>query len=483
MKKRKFSILLNIAVLCLCVAAIAIGVYSAKNASLNVTGTIGFTAHNCNVDISGYIYGHSKTKDGTPIAKPTNNSEKVYLKNGTTDVTETSPLKITGNSGALNFGDVFFSDMGETGDLEQVRIVLTITNQSSYEVLVDADVTVPESAKCDFVCDNALQVLYTTNEGTKSKTATLTFILFPKITDGKYTEIPTVENVSLSVKFSKLNTQISSQGFTFDDATNPTKIYEVPASDGTSDVLVIPSTFTDLPGKKITAIGDLNVTPDVNKINTTNFTKLVILDGITTINRYAFYSFNSANEKIEKVSLPNTLETIGAESFSSEANLVSCGIPSSVKNIGNGFISGAKVRYIKIPKGVSTVDTLGCSTITMVEIEEGVKTINMDAFFNTLVPSLIIPNGVTSIGNRIFGACKNLTKITLPNSLTQIGNGVFSNSTNLHTIIFKGTVAEWNSIDKLYVENEYDSVHWFDGSSDFTIYCTDGEITKAEAIK
>ena len=55
MKKRKFSMLLNIAVLCLCVAAIAFGVYSAKNASLNVTGTIGFQAHNCQVKVEGYI--------------------------------------------------------------------------------------------------------------------------------------------------------------------------------------------------------------------------------------------------------------------------------------------------------------------------------------------------------------------------------------------------------------------------------------------
>ena len=478
MKKRKFSMLLNIAVLCLCVCAIAIGVYSAKNASLNVTGTIGFTAHNCNVDISGYIYGHSTTLDGTPIAKPTNNSEKVYLKNGTTDVTETSPLKITGNSGALNFGDVFFSDMGETGDLEQVRIVLTITNQSSYEVLVDADVTVPESAKCDFVCDNALQVLYTTNEGTKSKTATLTFILFPKITNGKYTEIPTVENVSLSVKFSKLNTQISSQGFTFDDATNPTKIYEVPASDGTSDVLVIPSTFTDLPGKTITTIGKANAIPPDNKINTTNFTKLVILDGITTINDFAFCSYNSANEKIEKVSLPNTLESIGNESFES-GNLVACGIPSNVKSTGHSSIKGTKLRYIKIPKGVSTVNQLNCSTITMVEIEEGVKTLNGAAFSETLVPFLIIPNGVTDIISEAFARCKNLTKITLPNSLTRIEDSIFLGSTNLHTIIFKGTKAEWNSISK-----QNSSGHeWYEGSSDFTIYCTDGEITKAEAIK
>ncbi|MDY2696361.1 MAG: leucine-rich repeat domain-containing protein [Eubacteriales bacterium] len=480
MKKRKISMLLNIAVLCLCVCAIAIGVYSAKNASLNVTGTIGFTAHNCDVDISGYIYGHSITKDGTPIAKPTNNSEKVYLKNGTTDVTETSPLKITGNNGALTFGDVFFSDMGETGDLEQVRIVLTITNQSSYEVLVDADVTVPESAKCDFVCDNALQVLYTTNEGTKSKTATLTFILFPKITNGKYTEIPTVENVSLSVKFSKLNTQISSQGFTFDDATNPTKIYGVPASDDTSDVLVIPSTFTDLPGKTITTIASSSVNP-TTAIDTTSFTKLVILDGIKEVGDFSFYKYGSVGGKLEKVSLPNSLEKLGAGSFSQQTNLVSCGIQNIKNESVSNIFSETKIRYVKVPITVKVIYGFCGSSLIMAEIEEGVENLHWAAFNGSLIPSLIIPNSVTNIDDRAFSNCKNLTKITIPNSITHFGGSIFDKSTNLHTIIFKGTKTEWNAIDK--TKSPSSNTTWYEGSSDFTIYCTDGEITKAEAIQ
>ena len=45
MKNKKFNLLLEIATLCLCIAAIAFGVYSAKNASLNVSGTVGFISH------------------------------------------------------------------------------------------------------------------------------------------------------------------------------------------------------------------------------------------------------------------------------------------------------------------------------------------------------------------------------------------------------------------------------------------------------
>ena len=135
--KRKFSMFLNIAMLALCVCAIAIGVYSAKTASLNVTGTIGFNAHNCDVEISGYIYGHSLTEIGTPVEKPTQDSEKQYLtyiEDGTTkQATETAPLKISAPAGELNFGDVYFSDMGDLGEVEPIYIVLDITNTSMFD--------------------------------------------------------------------------------------------------------------------------------------------------------------------------------------------------------------------------------------------------------------------------------------------------------------------------------------------------------------
>ncbi len=65
MKKRKFNFIIDIAVLCLCVAAIAIGVYSAKQATLNVSGTIGFNAHDCEVAVSGVMNAYTQNANGT----------------------------------------------------------------------------------------------------------------------------------------------------------------------------------------------------------------------------------------------------------------------------------------------------------------------------------------------------------------------------------------------------------------------------------
>ncbi|MBE7074993.1 MAG: hypothetical protein E7376_03345, partial [Clostridiales bacterium] len=65
--KNKFKWLINVFTLVLCVCALAIGVYAAKQASLTATGTIGFKAHGVDMNVTGYIYGHATSEDGEPV--------------------------------------------------------------------------------------------------------------------------------------------------------------------------------------------------------------------------------------------------------------------------------------------------------------------------------------------------------------------------------------------------------------------------------
>ena len=58
------------------------------------------------------------------------------------------------------------------------------------------------------------------------------------------------------------------------------------------------------------------------------------------------------------------------------------------------------------------------------------------AFYNcNSLPSITIPNSVTSIGNYAFRACYALTSITIPNSVTSIGTSILFNCENLTSII------------------------------------------------
>ena len=65
--------------------------------------------------------------------------------------------------------------------------------------------------------------------------------------------------------------------------------------------------------------------------------------------------------------------------------------------------------------------------MTTVVINEGVTSIGSFAFsWCSGLTSVIIPNSVTSIGDSAFDSCNGLTSITIPNSVTSIGDYAFS---------------------------------------------------------
>ena len=133
MKKRKFNILLNIAVLCMCVCAIAIGVYSAKTASLNVSGTIGFTAHNCEIAIKGEMNAYEKLADGT------NQAVTKYF--NSTNAEGGEAKTITGSSNPWNIGNVCFDDLNtdKYHQINDISFTFEVTNMSAYYVDVTVD--------------------------------------------------------------------------------------------------------------------------------------------------------------------------------------------------------------------------------------------------------------------------------------------------------------------------------------------------------
>ena len=65
------------------------------------------------------------------------------------------------------------------------------------------------------------------------------------------------------------------------------------------------------------------------------------------------------------------------------------------------------------------------------------------------IKSVVIPKGVTSIGNNAFLSCKNLTSITIPDSVTSIEGYAFSRCTSLTSITIPAkftdeNVKSWN---------------------------------------
>ena len=83
----------------------------------------------------------------------------------------------------------------------------------------------------------------------------------------------------------------------------------------------------------------------------------------------------------------------------------------------------------------------GNNSVTSVVIPEGMTSIGGSAFNACLsLTSITIPNSVTSIGAAFVAGCSSLTSITIPNSVTSIGNRSFFHCSSLTSITIPNSV-------------------------------------------
>ena len=188
-------------------------------------------------------------------------------------------------------------------------------------------------------------------------------------------------------------------------------------------------------------------------------TELVIEEGVKSIMDGAFYG----EEKLESVTLPNSLEFIGDSAFA-DTGIESVVLPQNLQTFNGTIFNSQSFKqysvspenpYFKALDGIvyskdltelvaypigryanggandfaipETVNKIGdyaflnCNH-TSFTIPANVKSIGMQAFAgNTNLSSINIMNGVESIYDGAFLACNSLTSIHLPTSVNYIG--------------------------------------------------------------
>ena len=150
---------------------------------------------------------------------------------------------------------------------------------------------------------------------------------------------------------------------------------------------------------------------------------VVIPEGVTNIIEDAFDRCN-----IKTVVLPNSLKRIGEHAFSNCKNLESVSFGTGIEVINEGsFYNCPTLKQINIPCNIKVIKSLAFlqTGLESVILNEGLETIGTNAFDDTNLTEIVIPQSVTTLNYNCFGrkikriTTKTCNNITLISSLTR----------------------------------------------------------------
>ena len=152
--------------------------------------------------------------------------------------------------------------------------------------------------------------------------------------------------------------------------------------------------------------------PDKDALNEKKKLKKVVFpDSLTSIPR----AFCRSVSALEEVKLPANLKIISNASFSKCTNLKTIDLPDTVTEIGAFAFAD-------------------CTSLKDFTIPDGIKSIGEEAFYNSGITSLVVPESVETIDKLAFSHMANLTNATFP-----AGCGItFSDCKNLKTAKITG---------------------------------------------
>ena len=120
--------------------------------------------------------------------------------------------------------------------------------------------------------------------------------------------------------------------------------------------------------------------------------------------------------ELKKVTLKNGVRSIGEDAFRDCSSLESVIFENTVLE--------------KISDGAFW----GCSALSSIALPDSVTEIERNAFFETGLRNIQLPEKLTLIGGGAFCNCKNLKQVQLPPQLKELGDGAFFNCENLTQI-------------------------------------------------
>ena len=184
--------------------------------------------------------------------------------------------------------------------------------------------------------------------------------------------------------------------------------------------IVIPSSVTYGGNNyNVTSIGEYAF------VNCTGLTSITIPESVTTIGDYAFRSCFG----LTSITIPSSVTSIGTDAFEYCSGLTSITIPDGLD------VSDARIYFTKNDKKYQVKNSKEVA-VTGYDYYESIKYTG-----DIIIPSTVTAGNtysVTSIEERAFYECHDLTSVTIPNSVTSIGTDAFAYCSKV-IIVYSGS--------------------------------------------
>ncbi|MBO4429375.1 MAG: leucine-rich repeat protein, partial [Clostridia bacterium] len=200
--------------------------------------------------------------------------------------------------------------------------------------------------------------------------------------------------------------------------------------------------------------------------NNTTLTKVTIPEGVESISATAFFFCTSLTE----ITIPKTVTSIGEDAFQSCYSLSKvnvgdiaawCGISfasdssnpiSESMNKDILYVGGELIHDLVIPEGVTSIGNYAfayCEELTSVTFPSTLESIGDESFsYCRDLTSVTLPEGVSEIGQQAFQYCSKISSVTLPSTLKSIKTHAFYSCAGLKDIYFGGADSDWNNVKK-----------------------------------